>query len=94
MPPVSRGRKLSASLRMLQADSIALGIENRDPITVIVLVMKYKLVSVIAMCAGCHTRAIRLAEVRCCSPTTGLWGWVVVWVGKWNYNENGALSSA
>jgi hypothetical protein len=27
-----------------------LGIENRDPITVIVLVMKYKLVSVIAMC--------------------------------------------
>jgi hypothetical protein len=38
-------------------DSIALGIENRDPITVIVLVMKYKLASVIAMCAGCNLDA-------------------------------------
>jgi len=37
-----------------RGDSITLGIENRDSITVVALVMKYKLVSVIAMCAGCH----------------------------------------
>ena len=37
-------------MRTGRRDSIALGIENRDPITVVVLVVKYKLVSVIAMC--------------------------------------------
>ena len=43
-------------MRAGRRDSIALGIENRDAITVIVLVMKYKLVSVIAMCAGRHAK--------------------------------------
>jgi hypothetical protein len=37
-----------------RGDSITLGIENRDLITVVALVVKYKLVSVIAVCAGCH----------------------------------------
>ena len=45
---------LSLQVRAGRGDSITLGIENRDPITVIALVAKYKLVSVIAMCAGCH----------------------------------------
>jgi hypothetical protein len=52
-------RRLSKSALSLQAragrgDSITLGIENRDLITVVALVVKYKLVSVIAVCAGCH----------------------------------------
>jgi hypothetical protein len=52
-------RRLSKSALSLQVrggrgDSATLGIENRDLITVITLVVKYKLVSVIAMCAGCH----------------------------------------
>ncbi len=45
---------LSLQVRAGRGDSITLGIENRDLITVITLVVKYKLVSVIAMCAGCH----------------------------------------
>ena len=45
---------LSLQVRAGRGDSIALGIENRDLITVVALVVKYKLVSVIAMCAGCH----------------------------------------
>jgi hypothetical protein len=52
-------RRLSKSALSLQVhagrgDSITLGIENRDPITIVALVMKYKLVTVIAMRAGCH----------------------------------------
>ena len=35
-------------------DTLAAGIENRDPISVVAQVVKYKLVSVMAMCAGCH----------------------------------------
>jgi hypothetical protein len=47
---------LSLQVRAGRRDSIALWIENRDPITVVALVVKYKLVSVIAMCAGCHAK--------------------------------------
>jgi hypothetical protein len=50
-------RRLSKSALSLQVhagrgDSITLGIENRHPITVVALVVKYKLVIVIAMRAG------------------------------------------
>jgi len=45
---------LSLQVRAGRGDSIILGIENRDLITVIALVVKHKFVSVIAMCAGCH----------------------------------------
>ena len=45
---------LSLQVRAGRGDSITLGIENRDLIMVITLVVKYKLVSVIAMCASCH----------------------------------------
>lgn len=37
-----------------QGDTVALGIEDRDLITVVALVVKYKLVSVMVMCTGCH----------------------------------------
>ena len=47
---------LSLYVRAGRRNSIALGIENRDPITVVALVVKYKLVSVIAMCAGSHAK--------------------------------------
>ena len=40
-----------------RSDSIALGIENRDVITVVGLVVKHKFVSVIMMRAGCHLDA-------------------------------------
>jgi len=58
---IDAARRLSESALSLQVragrrDPIALGIENRDPITVIVLVMKYKLVSVITMSAGRHAK--------------------------------------
>jgi hypothetical protein len=45
---------LSLQVRPSRRDPIALGIENRHPITVVAFVVKCKLVSVIAMCAGCH----------------------------------------
>ena len=45
---------LSLQVRAGRGNSIALGIENRDLITVVALVVKHKFVSVIAMCAGCH----------------------------------------
>ena len=45
---------LSLQVRAGRGDSITLGIENRDLITVVALVVKYKFVSVIGMCAGCH----------------------------------------
>src|SRR6516225_3107431 len=48
---------LSLQVRAGRCDPIALGIENRYPITVVALVVKCKLVSVIAMCAGCHRNA-------------------------------------
>ena len=43
---------LSLQVRAGRGDSITLGIENRDLITVIALVVKYKFVSVKAFCAG------------------------------------------
>ena len=59
---IDAARRLSKSALSLQVragrrDPIALGIKNRDPITVVALVVKCKLVSVIAMCAGCHRDA-------------------------------------
>ena len=48
---------LSLQVRASRRDPIALGIENRDPIPVVTFVVKCKLVSVIAMCAGCHCDA-------------------------------------
>jgi positive regulator of sigma E activity len=54
---VSRRLSKSAlSLQMCagQGDTVALGIEDRDLITVVALVVKYKLVSVMVMCTGCH----------------------------------------
>jgi len=45
---------LSLQVRACRDNSITFGIENRDLITVEAFVVKYKLVSVIAMCAGCH----------------------------------------
>src|SRR6516162_3682534 len=48
---------LSLQVRASRRDPIALRIENRYPITVVALVVKCKLVSVIAMCAGCHRDA-------------------------------------
>jgi hypothetical protein len=59
---IDAARRLSKSALSLQVragrrDPIALGIENRDPITVVVLVVKCELVSVVAMCAGCHRDA-------------------------------------
>jgi hypothetical protein len=50
-------------VRSGRCDSIVLGIENRDPITDIVLVMKCKLVSVIAMCAGSHAKRTEARKV-------------------------------
>jgi hypothetical protein len=47
---------LSLQVRAGRRDSIALGIENRHPISVVALVVKCKFVSVIAMCAGCHAK--------------------------------------
>ena len=52
-------------MRTGRRDPIALGIENRDPITVVALVVKCKLVSVVAMCAGCHRDAHEKTQGRC-----------------------------
>ena len=56
---IDESRRLSKSALSLQVRagrgySITLGIENRDLIMVIALVVKYKLISVIAVCARCH----------------------------------------
>jgi hypothetical protein len=66
---IDAARRLSESALSLQVragrrDPIALGIENRYPITVVALVVKCKLVSVIAMCAGCHRVLSRSGTVR------------------------------
>ena len=45
---------LSLQVHAGRGDSIILGIQYRDLETVVALVVKYKLVSVIAMFAGCH----------------------------------------
>jgi len=45
---------LSFQVRAGRGNSIILWIENRDVITVIVRLVKYKLVTVIHMGAGCH----------------------------------------
>ena len=47
---------LSLQVDAGRGDLLAVRIENCDPITIIVLVMKYKLVSMIAMCARCHAK--------------------------------------
>src|SRR5262249_32204076 len=52
-------------VRAGRRDPIALGIENRYPITVVALVVKRKLVSVITMCAGCHRGAQEKPQGRC-----------------------------
>jgi len=52
-----RKSALSLQVRAGRRDPIALGIENRYPITVVAFVVKCKLVSVIAMCAGRHRDA-------------------------------------
>jgi len=59
---IDAARSLSESALSLQVRAgrrypSALGIENRHPITVVALVVKCKLVSAIAMCAGCHRDA-------------------------------------
>ncbi len=45
---------LSLQVRAGRRDAMILGIENRDLITVVAVLVKYKLVSVIAMSAGRH----------------------------------------
>jgi hypothetical protein len=67
-------RRLSKSALSLQVcagrgDSITFGIENRDLITVVVLVVKYELVSVIAMAVGGHFDFLRETRPR---PRTGV----------------------
>jgi hypothetical protein len=51
-----RLRKSALSLQVYagRGDTITLGIENRDLITVVTLVVKNKLISVIAMRTACH----------------------------------------
>ena len=56
---IAVSRRLSKSALSLKvhagrSDTITLGIENHDLITVIALVVKYKFVSVMTMRAGCH----------------------------------------
>jgi len=46
--------ELSWRVRTSRGNSIILGIENRDLITVVAFVVKHELVSVIAMGASCH----------------------------------------
>jgi hypothetical protein len=46
---------LSFQVRAGRGDPIALGIENRDVIAIVVRVVEYEFVAVIAMCAGCHS---------------------------------------
>ena len=60
-----RKSALSLQERAGRRDPIALGIENRYPITVVALVVKCKLVSVIAMCAGRHRDAHEKPQGRC-----------------------------
>ena len=56
---------LSLQMHASRGDVISLGIENCDPITVVAFVAKYKLVSVMAMCAGCHRgNSILLASLE------------------------------
>jgi len=48
---------LSFQVHAGRGDPITLGIENRDPITAVALVVEYEFVSVIAVRAGCHLDA-------------------------------------
>ena len=48
---------LSLQVRAGRGYSPAVGIEDRDPITVVVLVMEFKFIAVIAMCPACHDDA-------------------------------------
>lgn len=45
---------LSFQVHAGRGDTITLGIENCDLIMVVAFVVKYELVPVMAMCAGCH----------------------------------------
>jgi len=48
---------LSFQVRAGRSYSPAVGIEDRDPITVVVLVMEFKFIAVVAMCPACHDDA-------------------------------------
>ncbi len=48
---------LSFQVHAGRGSPITLGIENRDPIAAVALVVKYEFVSVIAVRAGCHLDA-------------------------------------
>jgi len=64
---------LSLQVRACRGDSITFGIENRDLITVVVLVVKYELVSVIAMAVGGHFDFLRETRPRpAASPSMAL----------------------
>jgi len=91
---IDAARRLSKSALSLQVragrrDPIALGIENRDPITVVALVVKCKLVSVVAMCAGCHrTAAANFRRLLSCELSAR----VRIGEGTTFENENWAAS--
>ena len=55
---------LSLQVRAGRGNSIALGIENRDVITVVVRLVKYKLVTVIPMGAGGHVDILNGTRIR------------------------------
>jgi hypothetical protein len=58
---------LSLQVRAGRSYSPAVGIEDRDPITVVVLVMKFKFIAVVAMCPtrhdGAHETILRAAAI-------------------------------
>jgi hypothetical protein len=55
---------LSLQVRAGRGDSITFGIENRDLITIVALVLKYKLVSAMAVCAGRHLNLLHETWIR------------------------------
>ena len=55
---------LSLQVRAGRGNSITLGIENRDVITVVVRLVKYKLVTVIPMGAGGHVDFLNETWIR------------------------------
>jgi hypothetical protein len=79
-------RRLSKSPLSFQVHAgrgvpITLGIENRDSITAVALVVKYEFVSVIAVRAGCHldaneripTRTDTIRALPRSATRTGIW---------------------
>jgi len=55
---------LSLQVRAGRGNSITVGIENRDVITVVVRLVKYKLVTVISMGAGGHVDLLDETWIR------------------------------